>query len=246
MCNLWNFGQWPSWSQAERQGQWVSCFRFPEHGTMAGKFIKATRPFRTFPEFLFSTPSQSSFFRFLTFVFFKFYETLEFNMEVNGNHKLDNILKTADRRAKRMKIGTWGTSNSLCRVLFGSSHFTSVWGYSVHFAKFPMLRFSKGCYFHSCHPIWIKFYGKQGGWGGYRQLLFLAENIYDILKCLLIQYHMGLEISKPYSNYSFHPMPAKLYENIGCHGGIQTISFLDNQSGFKKDVALSNFNMGVN
>ena len=32
---------------------------------------------------------------------------------------------------------------SLCRVLFGSGHLSSVRGHSVHFAKFPMLRFQK-------------------------------------------------------------------------------------------------------
>ena len=31
---------------------------------------------------------------------------------------------------------------------------------------------------------------------------------------------MGLEISKRYS-YSFHPMSAKVYEDIGYHAGIQ-------------------------
>ncbi len=37
---------------------------------------------------------------------------------------------------------------------------------------------------------------------------------------------MGLEISKRYSSYSFHPMADKLYENVGYHGGIQAITFL--------------------
>ncbi len=34
---------------------------------------------------------------------------------------------------------------------------------------------------------------------------------------------MGLEISKRYSYYSFHPMSAKLYEDIGYYGGIQAV-----------------------
>ncbi len=37
---------------------------------------------------------------------------------------------------------------------------------------------------------------------------------------------MGLEISKRYPSYSFHPMSVKLYENIGYYGGIQAITFL--------------------
>ncbi len=41
------------------------------------------------------------------------------------------------------------------------------------------------------------------------------------LKFLLTPDHIGLEISKHYSSYSFHLMSAKLYEDIiGYHGGI--------------------------
>ncbi len=44
----------------------------------------------------------------------------------------------------------------------------------------------------------------------------------------LTQDRMGLEIWKRYS-YSFHPMSAKLYKDIGgIHGGIHTLTFLDN------------------
>ncbi len=35
---------------------------------------------------------------------------------------------------------------------------------------------------------------------------------------------MGLEISKCYSSYSFHPMSAKLLKGIGYHKGIQAIT----------------------
>ncbi len=44
---------------------------------------------------------------------------------------------------------------------------------------------------------------------------------------------MGLEISKRYSSYSFHSMSTKLYEHIGCHGGIQSIAFLGNRPTLK-------------
>ncbi len=44
---------------------------------------------------------------------------------------------------------------------------------------------------------------------------------------------MGLEISKCYSSYSFHPMSIKLHEAIGYHGGIQTVTFLGNRLIFK-------------
>ncbi len=43
----------------------------------------------------------------------------------------------------------------------------------------------------------------------------------------------GLEISKRFSSYSFHLMSAKLYEDIGYHGGIQAITFIANWPSFK-------------
>ncbi len=53
-----------------------------------------------------------------------------------------NILKTADRRAKRMKFGTRSPRNvelkCLCGILIESDSLSLVWGHSVHFAKFLM------------------------------------------------------------------------------------------------------------
>ncbi len=37
---------------------------------------------------------------------------------------------------------------------------------------------------------------------------------------------MGLEISKHYVSYNFYPISVKLYEDIACHGVIETITFL--------------------
>ncbi len=85
-----------------------------------------------------------------------------------------NILKTADRRAKQMKFGTRGPKKSICRVIFGSGHLSSVWGHSVHFAIFPMLRFSKGHCPHGFRPISTNFYGQHGNQGGIQLLHFLA------------------------------------------------------------------------
>ena len=67
-----------------------------------------------------------------------------FNMEEWENLKMLNILKTADHRAKGIQM--WDSSYELhiYRVLFMSDSLISVWGHSVHFSKFPMLRFSKG------------------------------------------------------------------------------------------------------
>ena len=74
--------------------------------------------------------------------------------------------------------------------------------------------------------------------GEYRLLLFWPPQKYGTLKFLLIQDHMGLDISKHHSSYIFRLMSAKLDEDIGCHGGIQAITFLGNQPGFKNFVAL--------
>ena len=43
---------------------------------------------------------------------------------------------------------------------------------------------------------------------------------------------MGLDIPK-HNSYIFHPMSAKLHEDIGYHGGIQAITFLGNRPRFK-------------
>ncbi len=81
-----------------------------------------------------------------------------------------NILKTADRRAKWMKIWEFSLGS------FGA------------FAKFPLSRFSKGYWTPSFHPVSIKLYGKHSNrrGGGYRVLLFKSL---CTLKLLLTQDH---------------------------------------------------------
>ncbi len=49
---------------------------------------------------------------------------------------------------------------------------------------------------------------------------------------------MGLEISKCYSSYNFHPMSMKLHEDVVYHGGIQAVTFLGNWPSFQQFVAL--------
>ncbi len=56
------------------------------------------------------------------------------------------------------KFGSRSPRNSMWRVLFRSGHLSSVWGHSVHFGKFLMLRFSKGHCSHSFHSISTKPY----------------------------------------------------------------------------------------
>ena len=77
-------------------------------------------------------------------------------MGINGKNAINsNILKMAERRAKRMKIWHTGAfKDYLCRgrgVVFIASRLSSVSGHTVHLAIFPMLRFSKGycCQFPS-------------------------------------------------------------------------------------------------
>ena len=78
--------------------------------------------------------------------------------------------------AKRMKnLGLTVPRNSLSRVLFGSGHLSSVWGHSVHFAKFSMLRFSKGYCSNSFHPVSIKLHEYIGYHGGMHAVGFLVN-----------------------------------------------------------------------
>ena len=78
-----------------------------------------------------------------------------------------NILKMADRRTKSTKsFETLGPMYCICGVHFVSDSVSSVWGHSVHFAKFLMLGLSKGYYSHNFHPISTKLYGKYGNHAG--------------------------------------------------------------------------------
>ncbi len=66
----------------------------------------------------------------------------------------------------------------------------------------------------------------------FRLQLFLAicQNLKPLwhVEILLTQNHMGLEISKRYSSYNFHPIWAKLYEKYGSPRGIQNYGHFDN------------------
>ncbi len=122
-----------------------------------------------------------------------------------------------------------------------SGHSSSVWGHSVHSAKFPMLRFLKGYCSHNFHSVSTKLYGKHGNQRGIQAITFFVNppkiKTFSALLNFLLTQEMGLEISKRYS-YIFHPLSAKLYADIGYHGGIQAITFLGNQASFKNFVAL--------
>ncbi len=53
-----------------------------------------------------------------------------------------------------------------------SDSLSSLWGHSVHSAKFTMLRFSEGYCSHSFHLISTKLYDKYAIDGEYRLLIF--------------------------------------------------------------------------
>ena len=82
-------------------------------------------------------------------------------------------------------------------------------GHPVHFAKFPMLKSSKGCCSHRFIQFQPNFIVSMLVMTYLLLLFWLAAKIKNkkgTLTILLSQDHMGLEISKPYSSYSFDPI----------------------------------------
>ncbi len=103
-----------------------------------------------------------------------------FNMGVNRkNVKCAIFWKRLTIGQNRWKFVTHSHMYCICRVLFVSDSFSSVWGHSVYFAKFPMLC-SKGYCSHSFHPIWYKIYGKYCNQGEIQVIIFIV--ICQILK----------------------------------------------------------------
>ena len=161
---------------------------------------------------------------------------------------------TVERNGRN--FGTRDPRYSLCRVLFRWGHLSSVWDHSVHCAKFPMSRLSRGYCPHRFHPISTILYGKHDNQAGI-QTITCFGNLPKIKHCctlfffllllLLTQDHMGLEISKRYSSYSFRPMSATLWGhwlpwgNIGCY-----LLFLAIRLSYKHFVTLCSFSMGAN
>ena len=95
-----------------------------------------------------------------------------------------------------------------------------VWGHSLHFAKFPNLRFSKQYSFNTFHQISPNLIQSIIIRGQCRFFCFcFCFFFFAICQKLKILWHfefflniatyMGLEISKPYASYSFHSMSVK-------------------------------------
>ncbi len=78
------------------------------------------------------------------------------------------------------KFGTRGTTVHIGRVLLMPDSLSLVWGHSVHFAKFPLLRFSKGYCSPSFHSISTKFYCKYVGHEGIQGVAVFG----DVPKCV--------------------------------------------------------------
>ena len=131
-----------------------------------------------------------------------------------------HISTTADRRPIRMEIWDSSIRKCICRVLFMSDFFSSVWGHSVHFAKFPMLRFSKGyyCQFPSNfnQSLWKVWYNQ-----GIPPFILLNR----LVKTGIYGATNLTKATPP----AFHPSSAKVYEDIAYHhGGIEAATFLGN------------------
>ncbi len=71
-----------------------------------------------------------------------------------------NISKMADHRAKRTKVWDSGSYSIFCRVLLMPDSLGLVWGHSVHFLKFLILRVSKRYSFNSVHQNSTKLLAK--------------------------------------------------------------------------------------
>ncbi len=93
---------------------------------------------------------------------------------------------------------------------------SSVWGHLVHFANFPMLRFSKGYCCHNFRSI-SNFIISMLVMREYRLLLFWPSvKSYKVLWFEIFvnigPYRAG--ISKCYSPYGFHLISAELHETL--------------------------------
>ncbi len=144
-----------------------------------------------------------------------------FNMRVNGKiMKCAISWKWLTVERNGWKFGTRGPRNSLCRVLFGSGHLRSVWGHSVHFAKYPMLKFSKGYCCPSFHPVWTKLYWKHGNPGRIQAITIMAIcqilKVYGTLKISYLSYiasiHKSMLVSSDkWSSRSSRPLGLLLW-----------------------------------
>ena len=146
------------------------------------------------------------------------------------------ILKMTDCRDGR-KFGTRTHSYCICRVLCMSDSLCSVWGHSVHFAKFLMLTFSESCNSYNFYPISTKL-EKSCNLGKNRPLVFLA-----ICQILSVWYFEGKlfqphchypssgkkgqsECQGPWHSCFFSPPPPSLDKFASCSGKFACMAFI--------------------
>ncbi len=93
-----------------------------------------------------------------------------FNMGVDGK-----ILKCAISWKQLIveRNGRKFTTGRICRIILMPECLSLVWGHSVHFAKFPILRVSKRYSFNSFHQISTKLHAKYPNQGLIWAITFL-------------------------------------------------------------------------
>ncbi len=135
-------------------------------------------------------------------------------------HKLKILWGETDER-----FGTRSPRYGIWRVLYMSDSLSSVWDHSVYLQNFHMLRFSKGYCSHTFHLISTKLCCTVSVFvmTEYRLLIFLEicqvkEKMWQFIFVSIE--HIGLEISKRYSFYSFDPIWDNVYDKYGSHEGI--------------------------
>ncbi len=132
---------------------------------------------------------------------FKYFVPL-LTWESVGKPKMWNISKTADRRVKWPNIWESGFYSADMYSTFHAPFFefglNLVWGHSGHFAKFPILRFSRHYSFNSLHQNSTKRHTKYYNLGLIWAITFWwsAKNykMMTLWICFLTQDHMELEI----------------------------------------------------
>ena len=87
-----------------------------------------------------------------------------FKMRVNGKTKCEIPWKRLIIERNGRKFGTRASTVHICRVLLMPDSLSLVRGHLVHFAKFPILRFSKRCLSNNFHriPLEILTLGSMG------------------------------------------------------------------------------------
>ncbi len=83
-----------------------------------------------------------------------------------------------------------------------SDSLRSVWGHSVHFAKFQMLRFLKGYCSHSFHPVLTKLYERYISHGEIQAITF-SGNMPNFKNIPCIQHFANTRIHFSYIDIMF-------------------------------------------